>query len=192
MLASRTVAGMGIDHCAQPIDEHRTVATKGLRRKFDLQPKRSSVETHSLASVAKHNKPNDCWVIIREKVYNVTAWVPQHPGGALIYINAGKDCTQLFDSYHPLYVRYILIDSNSAHICRMNMSWTCCIKIVCVHRAVLDKFCIGTIAAEPGECAAVQYQQPAEQQQFYTVLRQRVEKFFRKNEVWRCVWPCPP
>ena len=53
-------------------------------------------------------------------------------------------------------------------------------------RAVLDKFCIGDVAAEPGECAAVQYQQPAEQQQFYTVLRQRVEKYFRKNEVCEC------
>lgn len=99
---------MAIDQCLQPIDEHSTVVAKGLRRKVELQPKRSGVETHSLASVAKHNNPNDCWVIIREKVYNVTAWVPQHPGGALIYINAGKECTQLFDSYHPLYVRYIL------------------------------------------------------------------------------------
>ena len=104
---STTVAGMAIDQCVQPIGDHSTVVATGLRRKVDLQPKRSSVETHSLASVSKHNKPNDCWVIIREKVYNVTAWVPQHPGGALIYINAGKDCTQLFDSYHPLYVRYV-------------------------------------------------------------------------------------
>lgn len=50
-------------------------------------------------------------------------------------------------------------------------------------RAVLDRFCVGDVAAEPGEYAAVQYQQPAEQQQFYHVLRQRVEKYFRKNKV---------
>lgn len=99
---------MAISQCEQPQDEHGTVAPKAMQRQVDLQPKRSGVETYSLASVAKHNKPNDCWVIIRDKVYNVTAWVPQHPGGALIYINAGKDCTQLFDSYHPLYVRYAL------------------------------------------------------------------------------------
>lgn len=54
---------------------------------------------------------------------------------------------------------------------------------MCNHRAVLGKFCIGDVAAEPGECGAVQYQQPAGQQQFYTVLRQRVERYFRKNEV---------
>lgn len=108
VLASSAVAGMAIDQCVQPIDKDCTVSPKEVQRKSDLQPRRSGVDTHSLASVAKHNKPHDCWVIIREKVYNVTAWVPQHPGGALIYINAGKDCTQLFDSYHPLYVRYIL------------------------------------------------------------------------------------
>ena len=107
VLESSTVAGMAVDQCVQPMDEHRTVEPEGFRRKIDLKPRRSVSDTHSLASVAQHNKPNDCWVIIREKVYNVTAWVPQHPGGALIYINAGKDCTQLFDSYHPLYVRYI-------------------------------------------------------------------------------------
>lgn len=31
--------------------------------------------------------------------------VPKHPGGSLIYVKAGQDCTQLFESYHPLYVR---------------------------------------------------------------------------------------
>ena len=36
---------------------------------------------------------------------------------------------------------------------------------------------------EANEIAAVAYQQPAEQQQFYPVLRQRVEKYFRKNQV---------
>ena len=185
---------MAIDQCVQPIDEDSTVGTKGLRRKVDVQPKRSAAETHSLASVAKHNKPNDCWVIIRGKVYNVTAWVPQHPGGALIYINAGKDCTQLFDSYHPLYVRYIFCTylQHEHVITFLN-------QIVRIHRAVLNKFCVGDVAAEPGECAAVQYQEPAEEQQFYTVLRQRVEKYFRKNEVcdcvlladlWLCLSPC--
>ena len=66
----------------------------------------SSAEgVYSLADVARHCTPADCWIIIRDKVYDVTDWVPKHPGGALIYINAGKDCTQLFDSYHPLYVK---------------------------------------------------------------------------------------
>ena len=97
---------MAIDQYKQAVDKYNVVAETGLvKRPVDPKP-RSRAETFSLASVAKHNTPKDCWVIVRSKVYNVSPWVPKHPGGALIYINAGKDCTQLFDSYHPLYVRY--------------------------------------------------------------------------------------
>jgi predicted Fe-S protein YdhL (DUF1289 family) len=48
---------------------------------------------------------------------------------------------------------------------------------------VLQKFYIGNLARQAGEVAAVTYQQPPEEQHFYTVLRQRVERYFRKNEV---------
>ena len=52
------------------------------------------------AEVSKHCFQHDCWVIIDNKVYDVTSYVPRHPGGALIYVKAGGDCTQLFASYH--------------------------------------------------------------------------------------------
>lgn len=39
------------------------------------------------------------------QVYDVTRWVPHHPGGHLITIQAGRDCTQLFNSYHPASAR---------------------------------------------------------------------------------------
>jgi hypothetical protein len=60
---------------------------------------------HTLASVARHATPDDCWLIVRGKVYDVTGWAAQHPGGALIFVKAGGECTQLFDSYHPLSAR---------------------------------------------------------------------------------------
>ena len=50
--------------------------------------------------VKKHCFQHDCWVIIDNKVYDVTSYIPRHPGGALIYVKAGGDCTQLFESYH--------------------------------------------------------------------------------------------
>ena len=59
----------------------------------------------SLEDVAEHNSPTDCWVIVRRKVYDVTSWVPRHPGGDMIFVKAGRDCTHLFDSYHPLSTR---------------------------------------------------------------------------------------
>jgi cytochrome b involved in lipid metabolism len=33
------------------------------------------------AEVAKHNSPNDCWMIINGKVYDLTPYIGSHPGG---------------------------------------------------------------------------------------------------------------
>ena len=54
----------------------------------------------SLEEVAQHNTEHDCWLIIHRRVYDVTEYIPHHPGGAMIYVKAGGDATQLFDSYH--------------------------------------------------------------------------------------------
>lgn len=52
--------------------------------------------------VAKHNKEHDMWVIISDKVYDITKWVDRHPGGVeMLRLVAGRDITIAFDSYHP-------------------------------------------------------------------------------------------
>jgi len=168
---------MAIEDCTEPMHGNNIIASSNLFRRKGDSTLRSSDKTYSLASVASHSTPSDCWVIVRDKVYDVTAWVPQHPGGALIYVSAGKDCTQLFDSYHPLYAR---CQSYALQAPTLRLSFA--IPTFCC-RAVLQKFYIGNLVRQPGEVAAVTYQQPPEQQPFYTVLRQRVERYFRKNEV---------
>jgi len=60
---------------------------------------------YTLQEVAQHSSPTDCWLIIRRKVYDVSPWVRRHPGGDLLLVKAGRDCTQLFDSYHPVSAR---------------------------------------------------------------------------------------
>ncbi|MCL4163225.1 UNVERIFIED_CONTAM: hypothetical protein GTU68_042885, partial [Idotea baltica] len=50
--------------------------------------------------VAKHNSNKDCWVVVDGKVYDVTLFIPNHPGGKLIYARAGYDISILFQSYH--------------------------------------------------------------------------------------------
>lgn len=32
--------------------------------------------------VAKHASAEDCWVVVNGKVYDLTAFAPNHPGGA--------------------------------------------------------------------------------------------------------------
>lgn len=52
----------------------------------------------SLSTVAQHSTRTDCWLAISGKVYNVTSFVNQHPGGAEILQGCGKDATAMFQA----------------------------------------------------------------------------------------------
>lgn len=55
----------------------------------------------SLEELAKHNTPQDAWMAVRGKVYNITPYLPYHPGGVDTLLEAaGTDGTVLFDKYH--------------------------------------------------------------------------------------------
>eukprot|EP00894_Picocystis_sp_ML_P000578 jgi/Pico_ML_1/51095/g2182.t2 len=41
-----------------------------------------------MEEVQKHNTEDDCWLVIGEKVYDVTAYLPEHPGGADIMLGS--------------------------------------------------------------------------------------------------------
>jgi L-lactate dehydrogenase (cytochrome) len=45
---------------------------------------------------------DDIWVIIHGKVYDLTQFLPEHPGGQKIIMKyAGKDATSAFEPIHP-------------------------------------------------------------------------------------------
>ena len=44
----------------------------------------------SAAEVARHTKPDDCWLIVKGKVYDVSGWGKTHPGGEVVYTYGGK------------------------------------------------------------------------------------------------------
>ncbi len=53
--------------------------------------------------MAKHTSPESCWVVLYGDVYDVTEFLPSHPGGSRIILQlAGRDCTEDFDPIHPL------------------------------------------------------------------------------------------
>eukprot|EP00743_Colponemidia_sp_Colp-15_P002997 GILK01003240.1.p1 GENE.GILK01003240.1~~GILK01003240.1.p1 ORF type:complete len:821 (+),score=102.64 GILK01003240.1:58-2520(+) len=61
------------------------------------------MDSFCVAEVQKHNSANDCWLIIHDKVYNVTSWMNTHPGGKdVLLLMGGKDATQIVESYHVL------------------------------------------------------------------------------------------
>lgn len=52
--------------------------------------------------LSTHGSKEDCWVAVDGKVYDVTTWIPKHPGGEdVLTLSAGRDVTNMFESYHP-------------------------------------------------------------------------------------------
>ena len=61
----------------------------------------SASGTITMADVATHNSPSDCWSAIDGKVYNLTQWIDRHPGGAVVIKSlCGKDGSAGFNSQH--------------------------------------------------------------------------------------------
>ncbi|TEB39247.1 hypothetical protein FA13DRAFT_459719 [Coprinellus micaceus] len=55
----------------------------------------------SLNEVSEHNSAQSCWVVIHNNVYDVTEFLPEHPGGAAIILRyAGGDATEVYDQIH--------------------------------------------------------------------------------------------
>ena len=55
----------------------------------------------SLEEVKQHSSKGDCWVVINQKVYDLSRWIRYHPGGDLpILYMAGRDCTDVFRAFH--------------------------------------------------------------------------------------------
>lgn len=55
----------------------------------------------TMEELSQHNTRFDCWTAYNKKVYNITPYLPYHPGGEEILMQAaGKDCTELFVKYH--------------------------------------------------------------------------------------------
>ena len=53
--------------------------------------------TLNIIEISKHNSLKDCWLIINNKIYNVTNYLSAHPGGVgTISPYCGKEATQAF------------------------------------------------------------------------------------------------
>ncbi|KAJ3196915.1 hypothetical protein HK101_007280 [Irineochytrium annulatum] len=48
--------------------------------------------------VAAHSTNKDCWMIVHGKVYDISAFLDEHPGGEDVLLEqAGKDATEAFE-----------------------------------------------------------------------------------------------
>jgi cytochrome b involved in lipid metabolism len=53
--------------------------------------------SYSTEEVAQHASGDDCWTIIGNNVYDITSYVPRHPGGSEILLACGVDGSSLFN-----------------------------------------------------------------------------------------------
>ena len=57
----------------------------------------SATKTFTSAQVSAHKSSSNCWLIISNQVYDVTSYIPKHPGGqGTIIPYCGTDATQAF------------------------------------------------------------------------------------------------
>ncbi|KAG4306453.1 hypothetical protein PORY_000441 [Pneumocystis oryctolagi] len=59
----------------------------------------------TLDELRLHCHINDAWIALNGKVYDITPYIPFHPGGKEIMKAAGKDGTKMLMSVHP-WVNY--------------------------------------------------------------------------------------
>ena len=77
----------------------RALAECVSRRKGDFQ---SRIDLHHWEDIVAHNDKGGCWVTMDNMVFDLEAWLPEHPGGATIIpaqaLNV--DSTVFFELYH--------------------------------------------------------------------------------------------
>jgi len=57
-----------------------------------------TVKLITMAECKKHNTEEDCWLVMFDKVYDVTAFLDEHPGGSEIMVDVtGRDATDDFE-----------------------------------------------------------------------------------------------
>ncbi|AEO70507.1 450796fe-58ca-4300-ba76-ecd876caddf8 [Thermothielavioides terrestris] len=56
---------------------------------------------YTMEEVAKHNKKDDLWVVVKGVVLDLTNWLDDHPGGPQALLNfMGRDATEEFEMLH--------------------------------------------------------------------------------------------
>lgn len=92
-------AAQTLDFASQTLGYRDPSATTSTSSSTSDRPKdeQSGLDVYSLSEVSEHDSYNDCWIILYDKVFDVTQFLLEHPGGEdVIMEHAGRDATISF------------------------------------------------------------------------------------------------
>ncbi|CUM48595.1 unnamed protein product [Debaryomyces fabryi] len=70
----------------------------GRRYQENGQETMKSLQVFTLEQIKCHDNSNDLWMVIYNKVYDVTSFIPSHPGSAEVLLDCGGvDATEAFE-----------------------------------------------------------------------------------------------
>ena len=60
-------------------------------------PRQSASKRFSLQAIAAHNRAEDCWMAIDGQIYDLSAYIPQHPSAPDVIVAwCGKEATTAY------------------------------------------------------------------------------------------------
>ncbi|KAI9250423.1 hypothetical protein BDA99DRAFT_522500 [Phascolomyces articulosus] len=121
-------------------------------------PDKSALQTYTMAEVEKHDSDTDCWIVIRDLVYDCTPFLKDHPGGASsILITGGTDTTEEFDAIHSSKAHDMLRDyligqvagSSDEKSSVASSSQSTTVSMTESHKSTTTQSSLGTTTAPP-------------------------------------------
>ncbi|XP_011301027.1 cytochrome b5 [Fopius arisanus] len=81
-------------------------------KKRDCEEVCENLRIITLEQLSRHDRHDDCWIAVYDRVYDCTAFIGKHPGGQDVILEyAGRDATLAFvDSGHSVEANRILRD----------------------------------------------------------------------------------
>lgn len=112
------VAGFILAGCTQTNNRQTTTPqSNGVSAPLDQQDATnpavpSRMPIYTLLEVAAHSSAQDCWLVVDNRVFDVTQYVASgsHPGGATILQGCGQEATEMFNNQHTAKAKSMLPD----------------------------------------------------------------------------------
>ncbi|EGX52857.1 hypothetical protein AOL_s00007g193 [Orbilia oligospora ATCC 24927] len=93
---TQTTTSESVSEATTATSSSAAPASKPDPKKFSIPDKEFTME-----EVAKHNKKDDVWVVVKGVVMDLTGFLEDHPGGANAILNfCGRDATEEFEMLH--------------------------------------------------------------------------------------------